>query len=434
MKKVLIITYYFPPSGGSGVQRILKFIKYLPLFGWQPVVYTVKNGEYPIMDESLMKDIPDNIEIIRSDIWEPYNIYKKFTGQQSDSKISPGFLQEKNNEGFSQKISQWIRGNIFIPDARKFWIKPSIRFLKNYLSENPVDAIISSGPPHSVHLIALALKKKFNLAWIADFRDPWTNIYYYEKLKLSKLSHERNKKYENEVIKNADAIIVVGNRMKNDFEEIKGKDVYVITNGFDEDDITVSDEKFDDKFSLVYTGYLLADENPAMFWKALSELCSESSDFASSLELKFIGKVDAGVKENLKNSDLEKHASYFNYLPHSQVFQYQKKAQVLLLLLNDTEKFRRILTGKLFEYLAAGRPILCIGSVDGDAADIIRETGSGYIFRSDDLNSIREKLLDFYNQYKTKTLYCNNHGIEKYSRKNLTKSLAEILNKFSKTS
>jgi hypothetical protein len=429
LKKVLIISYYFPPSGGSGVQRVLKFVKYLPQFGWKPVVYTVKNGEYPIIDESLEKDVPDEAEVIRTKIWEPYNLYKKFTGAPGDSAISPGFVHENKKPKLTQRISQWIRGNVFIPDARKFWIKPSIKFLVNYLKQNPVDAIISSGPPHSCHLIALGLKKRLGIKWIADLRDPWTKIYYYEKLHHTKSSHEKNLKLEKEVLTQADEVIVVGETMKKEFSYSGKNNIHVITNGYDEDDIILEKKILDEKFSIVYTGYLVGDENSTSLWQALKTIINSNNDFRAKLHLKFVGKVDVKVKNEITSFGLDKYSEFIDYKPHDEVISYQQSAQVLLLLLNDTQVFRGILTGKLFEYLAAKRPILCIGSVDGDAAKIINETQSGVVLRNDDENGIKEKILEFFEKYKSDNLHVNSIGIEKYSRRNLTSELVRILNK-----
>ncbi|MFI5134679.1 MAG: hypothetical protein ACHQD9_02380, partial [Chitinophagales bacterium] len=186
MKKVLILTYYWPPSGGAGVQRWLKMVKYLPQFGWQPIVYTAKDAEYPIHDPSLEKDVPKEAEVIRQKIWEPYDLYKKFIGQKKEEKVYSGFLSEKKKPGFAQRASVWIRGNLFIPDARCFWIKPSRKFLISYLKKNPVDAMVSTGPPHTTHMIALGIKKKLNIPWIVDFRDPWTQIDFYNQLHLTR--------------------------------------------------------------------------------------------------------------------------------------------------------------------------------------------------------------------------------------------------------
>jgi hypothetical protein len=220
MKKVLIITYYWPPSGGAGVQRWLKFVKYLREFGWEPIVYTPENPEAPATDTSLLKDIPANITVIKQPIWEPYNLYKGFIGQKKEEKINAGFLSEKKKPGLAEKIAVWIRGNWFIPDARRFWIKPSVKFLSEHLRGNPVDVIVSTGPPHSMHLIALKLKKKLNIPWLADFRDPWTTIDFYDKLMLTKSSDKKHKGLELEVLKNADKVVTVSWNWSKDFKKI----------------------------------------------------------------------------------------------------------------------------------------------------------------------------------------------------------------------
>ena len=189
MKRVLIITYYWPPSGGSGVQRWLKMSKYLPEYGWQPVIYTTENAEYPIVDPSLEKDVSPEAEVIRRPITEPYTFYKKFLGIKQEETVKVGFTQEeKKKKSWKSGLSMWIRGNLFIPDARRWWVKPSVKYLKKYLQEHPVDAIISTGPPHSMHLIAMKLKEATGLPWIADFRDPWTEIDYYQDLHLTRRS------------------------------------------------------------------------------------------------------------------------------------------------------------------------------------------------------------------------------------------------------
>jgi len=217
-KKALIITYYWPPGGGAGVQRWLKFVKYLREFGWEPVIYTPENGEMPVIDSSLEKDVPDGVTVIRRPIWEPYSLYKKFVGAGKDEKINTGFLTEKKRPGLAEKLSVWMRGNLFIPDARKYWIKPSVKFLRSYLKKNPVDVIISTGPPHSMHMIALPLSRELNVPWVADFRDPWTNIDYYKDLKLTKSADRKHHQMEKEVVTGATGIVVVGQRMKEEFE------------------------------------------------------------------------------------------------------------------------------------------------------------------------------------------------------------------------
>jgi Glycosyltransferase Family 4 len=434
LKKVLIISYYWPPSGGAGVQRWLKFTKYLRQFDWEPIIYTPLNPEFPEHDESLFKDIPKNLTILKTPIWEPYSSYKRFIGQKKEVKINTGFLSENKKKKFSENLSVWIRGNFFIPDARKFWIKPSIKYLNSYLKENPVDVIISTGPPHSLHMIALSLCKDISIPWLADFRDPWTNIDYYNDLKLIRHSDRKHRRMEREVLKHADAVTVVSRSMALDFNELFPRNYDVVTNGYDTDDIELeSDIIKDQKFSISHIGTLVKTRNPVILWKVLSELVKDDAGFAHDLEIKLVGKVDFSAWYSLDEAGLKPFVSKVDYLPHSTVTRIQQKSQVLLLLINDTPNAKVILTGKFFEYLAARRPILCIAPVDGDAAQIMKETNSGLISGFKDKELLKQNILTFYRDYKKGTLISKNRNIDSYSRKALTKSLSKILNKLTKT-
>lgn len=427
-KKALIITYYWPPSGGSGVQRWLKFTKYLRDFNWEPVIYTPENPEIPVEDSSLLNDIPEGITVLKKSIWEPYSFYKKFLGQKGEDKIQTGFLTEKKKPKRKEKISVWIRGNLFIPDARKFWTGPSVKYLTTYLKKNPVDIIISTGPPHSMHLIALGLKKKLNIPWLADFRDPWTNIDFYKDLKLTRWADKKHKKQEQLVIKNADSLIVVGATLKKEYLDMGAKNVSVITNGYDQDDFMNDDVCLDKKFSIMHAGTITYSRNPQNFWLVLSELVNEHQDFAEDLEIKLIGKIDLSVNENIARLDLEKFVIKTNYLSHKEVIREQKRSHVLFLPINNTQNAKGIITGKLFEYLAAERPVLAIGPADGDAAEIINDTKAGLISGFGDNNRLKNNILALYHDYKKGKLQINTANVSKYSRKNLTGELAELLN------
>lgn len=425
MKKVLVITYYWPPSGGAGVQRWLKFCKYLPEFGWQPIVYTPSNPEMPVEDHSLLKDIPSAVEVIKQPIWEPYEIYKKFVGQKKGEKINTGFLTESKKPKLAEKVSVWIRGNFFIPDARVFWVKPSVKFLLEYLKENPVDAIVTTGPPHSMHLIGLELKKRLNIHWIADFRDPWTNIDFYEDLMLTSWADKKHKRLEKKVLESADCVITIGETMKKEFISLGAKNVEVITNGYDEDDVYKGEIVPDAKFSIAHIGSLVRSRNPESLWAALSQLCREIANFREVLEIKLVGKVDVSVIDSITKHGLEKNIRKIDYLPHAEISKVQKESTVLLLLLNQTKNSKGILTGKLFEYLSAARPILCIGPEDGDTAEIIRETGSGEVVGFGDEDRMREVVMKM---FREKELHNpSSKGILKYSRKSLTERLREVL-------
>ncbi|HRZ97959.1 MAG TPA: glycosyl transferase family 1, partial [Paludibacter sp.] len=308
-KKVLIISYYWIPSGGAGVQRWVKFTKYLRNFGWEPIIYTPENPEYPSIDHSFEKDIPSDIEIIKTPIWEPYNVYRTIMGKKGES-INAGFISENKKSGWKDKLSIWIRGNFLIPDPRRFWIKPSVRFLVDYLQKNPVDAIISTGPPHSMHLIALGVKKALpNVKWVADFRDPWTNIDFYNELNLTCLADSIHHRLERKVVQNTDCLVTVSQGWMNGFLKLNPKRNQVITNGYDESDIQLGHIEPDRLFTISHIGTLNAARNPAVLWKVLGELCQEISGFRADLQIQLIRKVDFTVLELIKQAGLENQLS-----------------------------------------------------------------------------------------------------------------------------
>jgi glycosyltransferase involved in cell wall biosynthesis len=431
LKKVLIITYYWPPGGGAGVQRWLKFVKYLREFGWEPVIYTPENGEMPVIDHSLEKDVPKGLTVLRQPIWEPYQAYKRFIGQKKDEKINTGFLTENKKPKLAEKVAVWIRGNFFIPDARKFWVKPSIRFLSEWLSENPVQAIVSTGPPHSMHLIALGLKRKFNLPWLGDFRDPWTNIDFYSELMLSAASDRKHHRLEKEVLTAADRIVSVGVRWTNEFAVLLGKQkekFQVIRNGYDADDVVSGEQiRMDDKFSLAHIGTLVRSRNPEVLWKALAALVKEDSNFAQDLEIKLVGKVDVSVTQSLEHYGLTGNLRKIDYLPHGEVIKEQQQSQVLLLLVNNSRNADGILTGKFYEYLSAKRPIVCIGPRDGEIGDVFNQTNCGKISGFEEEDLLKQHLRDYYSAYKVGKLVSESRNIEGYSRRELTRKMAQAL-------
>ncbi|MCL3780218.1 glycosyl transferase family 1 [Prolixibacteraceae bacterium JC049] len=428
MKKVLIITYYWPPSGGAGVQRWLKFAKYLPENGWQPIIYTPSNPENPIEDHSLVKEVPDEAIILKQPIWEPYEWYKRFVGKKGE-KINTGFLSEKKEPGMMEKLSVWVRGNFFIPDARKFWIKPSVKYLAQYLKENPVDAIVSTGPPHSMHMIAMKVGRKVNIPWLADFRDPWTNIDYYSDLKLSRWADNKHHALEKAVVQNCNELVVVGKQMKEEFEELRNSSIEVITNGYDESDFSEDNIVLDEKFSIVHIGTIAPNRNPKVLWSALGELVKDNDELKNDLEIRLIGKVDQSVFKSIDEAGLTNCLNRVGYVSHSEVFGELRKSQILLLAINDTPNAKGILTGKFFEYLAAKRPVLAVGPEDGEVARILKETGAGEVAGFSDLNQMKSSVLSLYDRYKKRNLAVTSKGTESYSRRILTKDLVTILNR-----
>ena len=425
-KKILIITYYWPPAGGPGVQRWLKFVKYLPDFGIQPVVYIPENPTYPIVDENLVKEVSDKAIILKQTIFEPYQL-ASFLSKNKTKKISSGIIPNQKKQSFLDKTFLWIRGNLFIPDARVFWVKPSVAYLEKYIVENNIDTIVTSGPPHSLHLIGLELKQKLDLKWFADFRDPWTTIGYHKSLRLSSFAAKKHKALEHQVLNTADTIIVTSKTTKTEFQAITSKPITVITNGYDTEQ--VEKQTLDTKFSLAHIGSFLSERNPLILWESLAELLHEIPDFKSHLEVKLIGAVSQEVLETITQFGLNSYLSNLGYVSHSEAIAHQRKSQVLLLIEINSEDTKSIIPGKLFEYMVSNRPIIAIGPNGSDFAEIITNTNTGVFFDYSEKMKLKSVILDFYNQFLEGKLQSNGVGLQNYSRKNLTKELVELLNK-----
>lgn len=347
MKRVLIITYYWPPAGGPGVQRWLKFVKYFREFGVEPIVYAPENPNYPLVDENFSSEIPSDIEIIKRPINEPYRLAKLFSKTKT-KQISSGIISKKDVSAI-EKLMLYIRGNFFIPDARIGWVSPSVKFLSEYISKNPVDIIITTGPPHSLHLIGLELKKELGIKWIADFRDPWTTIHYHKSLRLNNASERKHKILEASVLKSADAIIVTSPTTKKEFEMITETPIEVITNGYDVSEI-ISFE-MDVKFSISHIGSLLSERNPQVLWKVLSEICKENISFKNDLLLKFAGVVSEDIKKNIEDFDLNENCNFLGYVSHSEALKLQNESQVLLLVEINSAETRAIIPEKFSNIL-----------------------------------------------------------------------------------
>jgi glycosyltransferase involved in cell wall biosynthesis len=419
--KILILTYYWPPSGGSGVQRWLQFVKYLQDFGVTPVVYTVENPSYAIEDSTLASEIPKGVEVLRRPIWEPYSLLAPFSKNKTTTKA--GFLTKSPT--FFGKLVRYVRANYFIHDSRKFWIRPSVHYLEAYLQKNPVDVIVSSGPPHSLHLIAMQLKKKTNTPWVADFRDPWTAIDYFQDLPLTKRSKRKHLALEEEVLKKSDAVWVVGKTMQTNYASFN-KQTKLVPNGYDVE-ISEKTDVLDAQFTITHVGMMNEDRNPHLLWEVLQELSEEVSGFSKKLKVQLIGKVASRVLESIQKSGLEGSTELIGYLPHKEVQKYQRKSQVLLLAINNVPSAKGIVTGKLFEYLASKRPVLAIGPEDGDLAGILEETRGGVIAGFENKEKLKEAVLTFYKAYLEKETTLASQGVEKYHRKEITAQLVHYL-------
>ncbi len=423
-KKLLIITYYWPPAGGPGVQRWLKFVKYLPDFGIQPIVYIPENPTYPIVDEKLVNEVSDKAIVLKQPIFEPYQL-ASFLSKNKTKKISSGIIPNQKKQSFLDKLFLWIRGNLFIPDARVFWVKPSVSYLEKYIVENNIDTIITSGPPHSLHLIGLALKSKLNIKWFADFRDPWTTIGYHKSLRLSDYAAKKHKKLEHLVLNTADTIIVTSKTTKTEFQAITNKPIAVITNGYDTEE--VEKQTLDSKFSLAHIGSFLSERNPLILWESLVELIDEIPDFKIHLEIKLIGAVSQEVLETIALFKLNSYLNNLGYVSHKEAIAHQRKSQILLLIEIDSEDTKSIIPGKLFEYMVSNRPIIAIGPKDSDFSEIITRTNTGVFFEYSEKVKLKSVILGFYNEYLEGKLQANAVSLQQYSRKNLTKELAQLI-------
>ncbi len=406
------------------MQRWLKFVKYLPQFGVEPIVYHPSNPIYPQIDNSLLDELPSNITTLKQPISEPYKL-ASFFSKNSTKTISKGIFPEEKKQTLVQKAMLFVRGNFFIPDARKNWINPSVRYLSSYVKEHGIDTIITTGPPHSLHIIGLRLKQNLNVNWIADFRDPWTTIGYHKQLKLTQVAKKIHKKLESEVLNNADTVIVTSNVTKKEFQRLTQKPIEVITNGYDVE--TNSCKVLDKQFTLAHIGSFLSQRNPEILWQALQELVSENKDFEKHFRLNLIGLVGAEIIKSIEKYSLTKYLNNIGYVSHIESIIYQKKSQVLLLVEIDSEDTKAIIPGKLFEYMVSNRPIIAIGPSGSDVENIINKTNTGDYFYYDALNTLKMKISTHFEAYKNGNLKVNPIGVYQYSRENLTKNLSKVI-------
>lgn len=389
----------------------------------EPIVYAPENPNYPLVDEKFASEIPSDIEVLKQPINEPYRFAKLFSKKKT-KQMSSGIISKKEISAV-EKLMLYVRGNFFIPDARVGWVKPSVKFLSKYIAENPVDVVITTGPPHSLHLIGMQLQKDLNVKWIADFRDPWTTIHYHKSLRLNKASERKHKALEASVLKSADIITVTSPTTKKEFEMIAETPIEVITNGYDISEKI--DFKMDSKFSISHIGSLLSERNPEFLWKVLAEICKEDTSFKNDLRLKFAGAVSDDVKQSLENFQLMENCEVLGYVSHSEALRLQHKSQILLLVEINSAETRAIIPGKLFEYLAAKRPIIALGPKESDIEGIINETKSGKFFSYWDDDELKTEILQLYKDFKNGELKVASEGIEKYSRRELTRQMASLI-------
>lgn len=433
IKKVLIITYYWPPSGGVGVQRWLHFAVNLKKLGIEPIIYTPENPSFEISDK-ILENVAKDIKIVKSKIWEPFSIFHTITGSKKIGSIQQGLTLEKSRKSILDKLFVWIRGNLFIPDSRIFWVRPSVRFLTKYITDQNIDCVISTGPPHSMHLIALQLKKRIKeLKWIADFRDPWSDWDILMKLNTGQLAMKRHRYLETQVLSNANKVISVSKRLGIALEsKVQNKiKVDIVMNGVATERIDTTMTKSDNKgFAIGYFGMLNELRNPEKLWIALEKICEENPEFRKNLEIRLGGIVSESILDRIKKSKfLGGKVIFLGYLSHDEVFQEYQQCDLLVLLLNKTDNAKWILPVKFFEYLSAHKPILTVGPEDSDLGDIISNYKIGDIISGEDEEGIKEFVLDnFTGKYETESLHYE-ELLSKYTRESQAKELADLIDR-----
>ena len=429
-KKVLIITYYWPPSGGSGVQRWLKFVKYLPQFGWQPYVFTPENPSFSIRDESLLKDIPVEAEVIRFPIWEPYEAFFKMSsvlGKKKSAKSTD--LVSVKEQSLFQKVSTFLRGNFLIPDPRIFWVRPSVKFLTDFLRDNEISTVVTTGPPHSMHLIGLRLKNKNpSLTWVADFRDPWSEWGLLDSLQVGAMARKIHRKLEKKVLQRADNVITITPFYVRRFEALSQRKVALLTNGYDEDDFKSISIQRNNKFMIRHAGIINEKCDPKPFMQAVLHLLKTNTTLKAKLRIDFVGEVHQQFKEFvLSNQDLSSITSFTASVPHQELISLYGSSSLLLLVLTGYKDAEGYMPGKLFEYLATGLPILGIGPAKGDASKLLSTTDSGDMVEGRDNEKIQQKLMEHFEAWDNGTSVVRAGKATLYSRRDITKQLIDLL-------
>jgi len=429
-KKVLIITYYWPPSGGSGVQRWLKFVKYLPGFGCDPYVFTPENPAFSLRDESLLSDVPKEAEIIRFPIWEPYEVFFRLSslfGSKKSTQTS-GFAVGKKMTVF-QKLSTWIRGNLFIPDPRVFWVRPSTRFLDDFLRENNIGTIITTGPPHSIHLIGYRLKRKNpSLTWLADFRDPWSEWGLLDSLLVGTIARRIHRKMESNVLRLADKVITITPFYVRRFEKLSGRKVFLLTNGYDEDDFKSLSIQNTQRFIIRHVGIVNEKCDPRPFLEALRQLALEHAEFGSLVQVDFVGDIHPQFKAFVHSSPtISTFTTFTSPVPHKELISMYGSSSLLLIILTGYKDAEGYMPGKLFEYIATGLSIIGTGPENGDASALLKEVGVGEIIDDKEVARIKTKVLFHFDAWKNGTAGNSVKAGVKYSRKEITRALTELL-------
>lgn len=428
-KKVLIFTYYWPPAGGPGVQRFLKFSKHLSKYGWDPIIITPKDGSYPYKDESLLNDVDESVTVHHTSTTDPFKIYNALRGKKG-KEVPVAMIGIKDSKSLFQQFSMWVRANFFIPDARIGWNKHAVKKAKEVIQANTIGAIITTGPPHSTHLIGKQLNKQFNIPWLADFRDPWNKIYYNQFLPRTEKSNAKDLRLETMVLETADCTTTVSEGLKLEFGD-RAKNMHVLYNGFEEDDIPSPDKEVTEYFHLSYTGNMKPNQDLPMLWKAIKELCDENDVFKSHFKLSFTGIVEPKIVANMKRIGIHENVEINDFVAHHEATKIMVNSNLLLLPIPIASNNKLILTGKIFEYLASCSPILSIGPVDGNAAKILEKCERNVMIDYQNKDALKNSLSTAFDHWYNNDKKLQKHkgkAYMKYSRIALTEQLSALLN------
>lgn len=429
MRRVLIVSYYFPPSGGPGVQRVLKTVRYLRDFGWEPVVLTVEEGAYPDHDPTLWDDVPPEVLVHRTPAWDPYRWYARLTGRAAREAVKVGSVAGPAT--WQERLARWVRANVFLPDARVGWVPFAAVAISKLCRHLSIDALLTSGPPHSVHLSGLLGQRWTGTPWVADFRDPWTDINYYHELPHSALAHRLDAALERVVLRQAAQVTTVSPRwatLLRDKVHRGREDVWVVQNGFDAADVdAVTAVPPAEEFMLTHVGSLYASRNPVALWNALARLRDRGA--IPRLRLRLVGTVAPGVRAALSRRGLDARTTHVPYVPHAEAVAAMQQAHLLLLCIEAFPHDDGMITGKLYEYLASGRPVLGLGPPHGDAADLLRQTHGGQMWARDDVDAIAADVLGHYEAWERGTMRSGAapDAIASLTRRAQTGLLADVL-------
>ena len=437
MHKVLIVAYYFPPSGGPGVQRVLKFVQYLRNFGWEPLVLTVKDGIFPARDESLLDEIPEGIKVYRTDIFEPYDLYRKLTGREKSDGIDVNTLRSKDTRmPLSERLTEFIRATFFIPDARMLWRRYAVRKGLELVEDEKIEAIYSSSPPYTCSLIARDLKRKTGLPWIAGFRDPWTGFLTTPDRWILPAKVER--RMERTVFDEADGVDVAWKGIAEDalskYPELNPAKFHHLPNGFDSEDFPEIDpsDRSDTRFTVTYTGSMYGLRTPKDFLESVEGLIEQGKVNPEKIRLRFIGRFGTEVHEMFSQFSAPAVIEVEGYMPHSESIKRLFASDALLLVVDTTSDSAEIVPGKIYEYIGTPKPVIAVAPEEGAIADLITETKSGFVAHQTNKRGIAQAFLTLYNDHVNGTHSVNpdKAAIARYERKNVTGELAQLLNEF----